>query len=112
MSNLQDHANLAAVALVRQAIEYSDAGRPSGNVMEVLVPYLRRAWELAGTPGETFDAEPALRRLLATLAQLAGVTYHKLQVTEKGRDLSKEELLAALDGFGHALAADPGEATA
>ena len=109
MDSSQENANLAGLALVRQAITYSDSPVPAGDVMEVLAPYLQRAWIEQGSPEGGFNAEPALRVILAGLAQFAGVLYRAVATAHAGRRLSKAELLARLDEFEHALVAHPEE---
>lgn len=97
MADLQDEANLAAMALIRQAIEFSEAAGPAGSVMDVMEPYLKRAWELEGSPAGAFDAQSALFKLLASLAQMGGVSFAQLLSARAGRVLTRHELLAELD---------------
>lgn len=100
MADLQDEANLAAMALIRQAIEFSEAAGPAGSVMDVMdvmEPYLKRAWELEGSPEGAFDAQAALFKLLASLAQMGGVSFAQLLSARAGRVLTRHELLAELD---------------
>lgn len=107
MSYPEQDADLVALALVRQAITYSDALSPSGDVGEVMVPYLDAEWERAGSPADGFDAGPALRKVIASLAQVAGACYSSLLSARLGREPSKQEVLANLDELEHAMLADP-----
>jgi len=98
--SLPENANLAALALIRQAVGYSDAEHPAGNVMDVLGPLLESARQ-DGLPDER-----VVRALLASLAQWAGAA----QLGAKfGRPPSKAELLDSLDEVEHALVAHPEE---
>jgi hypothetical protein len=107
MSNPQDEASLAALALVRQAIQYSDAEMTEGSVMDVVGPYLVK---LSG-PDDDADHTAALRMLLASLAQWAGVTYRALITAREGDQPSKQHLLAHLDEVERRLVTDPGAGT-
>jgi hypothetical protein len=105
--NPQAEASLAALALVRQAVEFSDAKTTDGSVMEVLGPYLVK---LSG-PDEDADHTPALRLLLVSLAQWAGATFQALVAEREGAAPSKTHLLAHLDDMERRLVTgDPDQA--
>lgn len=107
---MQAEAEQAALALVRQAIEFSDASGPSGNVMDVVGRYLAAAHRASGAePGAEFNAGPAFRTLLVALAQFGGATYKSFVEARSGRPVSKTEVLAALDDIALGMIADPPE---
>jgi len=101
--SLRQNANLAALALIRQAVGYSDAEHPAGNVMDVLGPLLESARQ-DGLPDER-----VVRALLASLAQWAGAAFAAQLGAKFGRPPSKAELLDSLDEVEHALVAHPEE---
>lgn len=94
----QDDANLTAIALVHDAIEHSLNGT-DGKVMDRLVPYLTKQYEQAGSPDGGIDIAPALSRVIACLAQFAGVLFYSSLAAREGKDPGLEAVLAGLDEF-------------
>jgi len=68
-----DHteANLAAVAMVREALKNAH-GIPNELPYSTVDGYLERCWQQLGSPEDGMDATVPLMELLKSLAQLAG----------------------------------------
>jgi hypothetical protein len=98
--DLDTEANLAAVALVRLAVEHRD--HPGGSVMDAIRPYLEKYWSAAEHQREdgSVDIAPAITRLLANLSQLAGATF-EAYLTEKSGGIkpTKEQVFDRLGRF-------------
>jgi hypothetical protein len=109
----RDEANVTALALVRDAVSYSDHPSPPGTIMETLQPYLMRAWAAQDPPpadDAAVDATPVFTVLLASLAQVAGVAYWRYLEAKHGRDFTKDQVLDSLLDFQSRFLEPPGTA--
>lgn len=109
MINIRDEANMTAIALVADAVTYSDAPSPAGSVMATVQPYLTRYWEAQGSPEGGTDIAAALSVLFASLAQVAGVAFWKYLDAQRGGPQAKETVLASLADFQLQFLLSPGE---
>jgi hypothetical protein len=100
--DMGDEADLAAMALVRLAVEHRQVA--GGSVREAITPYLEKCWQEAGAPEDGFNAAPALSMLLAHLSQFAAAAFQSYVQCKSGEQLPPEpqlteQLLDRLAGF-------------
>jgi hypothetical protein len=105
--DMDTEANLAAVALVRLAVEHRD--HAGGSVMNAIHPYLMKYWSAAEHQREdgSVDIGPAITRLLAHLSQLAGASFEAyLTMKSGGVKPTKEQLFDRLGQYELGLLAE------
>jgi hypothetical protein len=106
----QDEALLAAMALVRQAIEFSEAEGPAGSAADVLLPYLERVSpHLSQGEDGAYDVMPALTALAASLAQIGGAFFAYVQRESEDGPVPVAELLSRWDDYEATCVLDDGK---